>query len=61
MLLEEGEPVSTLLGQRGQGPQVLDGPVADPDRTRPDECRRLEPHQEIERADRLLLEHDRLD
>jgi hypothetical protein len=58
VILEEGQPVAPLLRQAPELSQVGDRPVADEDRTRPDELRRLDGHEQKQRPDRLVLEQD---
>ena len=59
--LKERQTIGPLLREGRKFSQVLDGPLADRDRTRPDELRRLDTHEQEERAHRLLLQQDRFD
>ena len=61
VVLKEGEAVGALLRQVAEPPDVGHRPVAHADGARPDEVGRLHAHQEEQRADRFLLEHDGLD
>ena len=61
MLLKKRQPIRAAHRQGGQFEQIVDHPLVDRDRARPDQLRRLDPQQEKQRANRLVFQKNRFD